>query len=121
MGKIRSEDDYIFRNNRMITSSPDIALTELVANAWDAGALHVDITLPTDEERNLCIKDDGCGMSEQEFNERWMTYGHLVDTASVKLFGLRQTLGEHYKNLDDECLVDKALKEPAQIKMRLEN
>lgn len=53
MGKIRFEDDYIFRNNRMITSSPDIALTELVANAWDAGALHVDITLPTDEERNL--------------------------------------------------------------------
>ncbi len=76
MGKIRFEDDYIFRNNRMITSSPDIALTELVANAWDAGALHVDITLPTDEERNLCIKDDGCGMSEQEFNERWMTLNY---------------------------------------------
>ena len=34
MGKIRFEDDYIFRNNRMITSSPDIALTELGANAW---------------------------------------------------------------------------------------
>ena len=50
-----------------------------------------------------------------------VTYGHLVDTASVKLFGLRQTLEEHYKNLDDECLVEKALKEPAQIKMRLEN
>ncbi len=28
---------------------------------------------------------------------------------------------EHYKNLDDECLVEKALKEPAQIKMRFEN
>ena len=50
-----------------------------------------------------------------------VTYGHLVDTASVKIFGLRQTLEEHYKNLDDECLVEKALKEPAQIKMRLEN
>ena len=43
MGQIRFEDDYMFRNNRMITSSPDIALTELVANAWDAGALHVNI------------------------------------------------------------------------------
>ena len=35
MGSIKFEEDYIFRNNRSITSLPDIALTELVANAWD--------------------------------------------------------------------------------------
>ena len=40
------EENYIFRNNRSITSNSDIALTEFVANAWDAGAHNVDITIP---------------------------------------------------------------------------
>lgn len=76
MGQIRFEDDYMFRNNRMITSSPDIALTELVANAWDAGALNVDISLPAEGESYISIEDDGCGMSEKEFYERWMTLNY---------------------------------------------
>lgn len=32
------EDDYITRSMGSIVTQPDIALTELVANAWDAGA-----------------------------------------------------------------------------------
>ena len=59
MGQIRFEDDYMFRNNRMITSSPDIALTELVANAWDAGALHVNIKLPIEDDSIISVMDDG--------------------------------------------------------------
>lgn len=38
------EENYIFRNNKSITSNNDIALTEFVANAWDAGAHNVSIT-----------------------------------------------------------------------------
>lgn len=76
MGQIKFEDDYMFRNNRMITSSPDIALTELVANAWDAGALHVNITLPVGDECCISVTDDGSGMSEEEFDERWMTLNY---------------------------------------------
>ncbi len=44
--RIKFEEDYIFRNCRSITTSPDLALTELVANAWDAGAQVVKISLP---------------------------------------------------------------------------
>lgn len=74
---VKFEEDYIFRNNRAITSSPDIALTELVANAWDAGALNVDITLPVDEDqKTISISDDGCGMSKDEFFDRWMTLNY---------------------------------------------
>ena len=76
MSNIRFEEDYIFRNNRSITSSPDVALTELVANAWDAGAMSVDIVLPTDEESKISVEDDGCGMTEEEFMERWMTLSY---------------------------------------------
>ena len=60
MSPIRFEEDYIFRNNRSITTSPDIALTELVANAWDAGAFNVEIIIPKSEEETLIsITDDG--------------------------------------------------------------
>ncbi len=76
MSSIKFEEDYIFRNNRSITSLPDIALTELVANAWDAGASTVDITIPIEDESHISITDDGCGMSEDEFMERWMTLNY---------------------------------------------
>ncbi len=76
MSSIKFEEDYIFRNNRSITSSPDIALTELVANAWDAGASTVDITIPIEDESHISITDDGCGMSKDEFMERWMTLNY---------------------------------------------
>lgn len=77
MKSIKFEEDYIFRNNRSVTSSPDIALTELVANAWDAGASNVEITLPKNEEESaISILDDGCGMTKEEFEERWMTLNY---------------------------------------------
>lgn len=40
------EDDYIIRSLGTIVFLPDIALTELVANAWDAGATNVYISIP---------------------------------------------------------------------------
>lgn len=48
-----------------------------------------------------------------------LTYGHLVETANAKLFGLKQTLEEHYNSFNDESLVEKALKELAQMKIKL--
>ena len=40
------EEDYIQRTTGTVTQKPDNALTELIANAWDAGAKEVDITIP---------------------------------------------------------------------------
>lgn len=37
------EEDYILRSLGSIVNQPDTALTELVANAWDAGASCVEI------------------------------------------------------------------------------
>lgn len=70
------EEDYIFRNNKSITNNNDIALTELVANAWDAGARNVDITIPLEEHELISIIDDGIGMTDEEFHERWMTLNY---------------------------------------------
>ena len=46
-----------------------------------------------------------------------ITYGQLVDTASSKLFRLRQRLQEHYDTLGQESIVEQALKEAVQTKM----
>ena len=66
------EDDYITRSLGPIVNQPDVALTELVANAWDAGASHVRISIPEENRQMLYIEDDGVGMTEEEFQNHWM-------------------------------------------------
>ena len=68
------EEDYLVRSlGSSITSQPEVALTELVANAWDAGATHVNIFIPEKHGDILIVEDDGIGLTEKEFQERWMT------------------------------------------------
>lgn len=67
------EEDYILRSLGSIVTQPDVALTELVANAWDAGASNVTISIPGETGQLLYIEDDGVGMSESEFQHHWMT------------------------------------------------
>jgi len=66
------EDDYITRSLGPIVNQPDVALTELVANAWDAGASHVKIFIPEEHNQTLSIEDDGIGLTEGEFQNQWM-------------------------------------------------
>ncbi len=70
------EEDYLERTLGNIVHDPDYALTELVANAWDAGATRVDITIPDSEGGELKVIDNGCGMTYDEFKQRWMTLGY---------------------------------------------
>lgn len=67
------EEDFIIRSLGSIVTQPDVALTELVANAWDAGASNVTISIPEETGHLLYIEDDGIGMSESEFQHHWMT------------------------------------------------
>lgn len=70
------EEDYLLRTLGRIAHDPDVALTELVANAWDAGASFVDITIPTEKQNALVVADDGHGMSAAQFKGRWMTLAY---------------------------------------------
>lgn len=70
------EEDYLVRTLGSISNSPDIALTELVANAWDAGASKVEIFIPESMDGELVVRDDGCGMTKEQFEKRWMTLGY---------------------------------------------
>lgn len=66
------EEDYLLRELGPVAHVPQVALTELVANAWDAGASKVDIVVPTTRGGTLTVTDDGHGMSRDQFLRRWM-------------------------------------------------
>ena len=59
-----------------LVSDPVIAIVELVANAWDAGAKTVAITWPKSSGDAILISDDGEGMAKAEFLKRWGTLSY---------------------------------------------
>lgn len=50
-------------------------LTEAVANAWDADAEKVEITVAEDNS-TITIKDDGIGMTVDDMNEKYLRVGY---------------------------------------------
>ena len=77
--------------------SPVASLSELVANAWDADAKTVDITLPDNNEPSakITIKDDGKGMTFEECQERYLNVGYDRRNGNplAKTLGGRNTMG----------------------------
>jgi len=56
---------------KKLLHDPRVAVVELVANAWDAGATKVSLTWPTQASPQFEISDNGEGMTEQDFLKRW--------------------------------------------------
>ena len=50
-------------------------LAELVSNAWDADAHNVYIDLQNGEDKQICVRDDGEGMSFEELNYKFLKIG----------------------------------------------
>jgi hypothetical protein len=59
-----------------IITDARIAITELIANAYDAGATAVEITWPDGNVGSFAIADNGTGMTAEEFNRRWKTLSY---------------------------------------------
>jgi hypothetical protein len=59
-----------------IINDPRIAIIELVANCWDAGATNVHIMWPTKPETHFEIIDNGIGMTEEEFGSIWYKFDY---------------------------------------------
>lgn len=57
-------------------SNVPAVLSEAVANAWDADASRVDITLDPSEGR-IVIQDDGSGMTRADVNNRFLFVGYV--------------------------------------------
>jgi len=68
----RFSEGFFLDHARLMISDQRIAIVELVANAWDAGADQVDITWPVDPVPDpVVFRDNGTGMTYNEFNARW--------------------------------------------------
>ena len=82
------EKNFIERTYPSIISDSSMALAEIVANSWDAGATSVGIVIPEIEGERICIEDNGSGMSDQEFRERWMVmaYNRVLHQGEYCLF-----------------------------------
>jgi hypothetical protein len=69
--------NFIEDHARNLITNPKIALVELIANCWDAGANRVDITWPLESRPELIIiQDDGTGMTSEEFLVRWFSFNY---------------------------------------------
>jgi hypothetical protein len=98
------EQNLLLFDNRFLDSyagilltDPKTAIMELVANCWDAGATEVHIDWP---ERNLSyfsIRDNGHGMTYDQFNKIWRTlsYNRVLEQGAFALF--EQDLNLTYK------------------------
>lgn len=59
---------------RMYSTLPPV-LAELIANAYDADAASVSLTLKDKGEKEIIIEDDGVGMSFDEINSKFLRIG----------------------------------------------
>ncbi len=97
------EEDYLLRELGQVAHVPQVALTELVANAWDAGASRVDFQLPTEIGGTLTVTDDGHGMTPEQFVKRWMMLrydrlkhqGPNVEFPAGRVFRQRKAYGRN--------------------------
>ncbi len=59
-----------------IVDDPTIAISELVANCYDAGADEVHVRWPDLPGEVLSVADNGTGMTRQQFERRWRTLSY---------------------------------------------
>lgn len=59
-----------------IMTDPRMAIVELVANSYDAGATEIAILWPSDRGQEFSISDNGTGMTKDQFTRRWRTLSY---------------------------------------------
>ncbi len=82
------DERFLERHAGAIITDPEVAIVELVANAWDAWATEVAIGwAEKGEESVFSIRDNGRGMTEAQFRRRWKTidYNRLNDEGSTSM------------------------------------
>lgn len=75
-----------------LVASPEVALVELIKNAYDADARTCEVRV-LDNEDVVEVRDDGHGMSFEQFTSRWMRIAtsHKLEEKISPTFGRRRT------------------------------
>jgi len=74
-----------------LISRDEVAVVELVKNAYDADAGTVDVIV---ERKKIEVKDNGEGMDRNEVLEGWLTIGTAIKKQKIKTKQGRRVLGE---------------------------
>ena len=79
---------------------PEIAILELISNSWDAYAHDVQLQWPEikgfkENYEKFTIIDNGCGMSEEEFIERWGQIGYAKKDQLDESHNFREIIGKN--------------------------
>lgn len=80
--------DFLHDHVGQIIDDPVVAILELVANSYDAGADRVEIVWPNAVGDTLSISDNGTGMTRKEFETRWRTlkYDRIAQQGADVIF-----------------------------------
>lgn len=83
-----------------VMKSPVVAISEIIANSWDAGGENIHISWPEKQNGVIEIADDGKGMTYNEFMDIWPTasYDRNIDKeTTVRLTdnSIRKTFGKN--------------------------
>jgi signal transduction histidine kinase len=74
---------------------PALAILELIKNAWDADATRVAVSVDQKElPGSITVVDNGHGMRQTEFEDRWLVIGASHKRGEQKSEGLRPLIGE---------------------------
>lgn len=75
---------------------PALAVLELIKNSWDADARRVTVSIATKGRGRgqIIVADDGHGMSEDEFRNRWLVIGASYKRGRRTSEGGRPLIGE---------------------------
>ena len=73
-------------------SNRPAVLAEVIANAWDADAHEVRISVDSDRS-SITISDDGCGMNRDDINAKYLVVGYQKRNNETKTLGGRSPMG----------------------------
>ena len=73
-------------------SNVPAVISEVIANSWDAGASRVDIDFDFNQQV-ITISDDGCGMSQEDINNRYLYVGYQRRKSNQETPKNRQPMG----------------------------
>lgn len=80
--------DFLHDHVGQIIDDPTVAILELVANCYDAGADRVEVGWPNLPGEMLSVTDNGTGMTRKEFETRWRTlrYDRMAEQGAAVAF-----------------------------------
>lgn len=73
-------------------SNTPAVLSEAIANAWDADATDVQITLDPDQ-MTITVEDNGIGMNEEDINAKYLYVGYQRRKNATETPGRRRPMG----------------------------